>query len=387
MADRRVSRRAILAKGTVVSAVLAGCSSNSSSDETPTDTATATDSPTETASPTETPTATESPTPAPPTVEEFPYPDGASQSGIEAGTLYTTHRSAITDAGSVTVAVEQSRDSGDFSSSFTETNAFSSGELSRTTERSEVTESLWAPSGESAAYVQMDTGFEQRYRIDNSAPRPQELLRLQQAQFLLAGATWSEATEVVEVADDEFAVVYDATGVADEESLARGARTGGTVNEFTASITVTEAGYLHEFSYAITVEQDGRTVQQAATVTSGSLGATTVEEPSWSDTAREDGVRFSVGTADNNRLIEMELVNGTEVSAQTNAQVSAENAFASGSLGQLLSVGETLYLGISDGDLLVGVDEMPEAGTDLGRFAFLSLNVENFALFEADVQL
>lgn len=321
-------------------------------------------------------------------MENFSYPAGASRQGIEAGPLYDTHRSAITDAGSVTVDLEQTRESGDFSSSFTQTNSFSSDGLSRTTERDEVTESLWTPSGESVAYVQMDTGFEQRYRIDNSAPRPQRLIQLPLVEGLLAGATWTEATEVVEVGDDEFAVVYDATGVADEQALLRATRSGGTVSEFTASIAVTEAGYLHELSYSTTVERERGAVTREATVTIHSLGTTAVEEPSWSGTARENGVRFSVGTANDNRLIEMELVNGTDVPARTRANLSAERTFASGGLGQSLSVGDTLYLGTSGGgDLLVGVNEMPEGGTDLGRFAFLSLRSEQFTLFEQDIQL
>lgn len=389
MWGKKTSRRAVLAKGAAVSAILAGCSGNGGSDTptaTGTATDTATDSPTATPSPTESPTATESPTPEPPTVEDFPYPDGASQSGIAPGTLYTTHRSAITDAGSATVAVEQSRSSGEFSSSFTQTNAFSADGLSRTTERSEVTETLWTPSGESAAYVRMDTGFEQRYRIENSAPRPQELLRLQAVEFLLGGASWTAATEVVELGD-EFGVVYDAADVADEERLLRATRSGGTVTEFAASITVTEAGYVRELSYDITTERDGETTQQAATVTTGSLGATSVPEPSWAGTAREDGVRFEASTTDDNRLVALEMVNGVDVPAQTSANLSSENSFAFGSLGQSVSVGDTLYLGISGGgELLAGVNQRPDGGTDLGRFVFISLDFEAFTLFDGDIQ-
>lgn len=389
--EKTVSRRTVLAGGVAASALLAGCSEGGgepSETETATATSTSTDTPTST--PTETATAT--PTPEPTTVENFAYPDGTSRDGVEGETLYGSHRSSITDAGSATAELEQTRDSGSFSRSFVQTNAFSADGLSKVTERGELTESLWSPADADAAYVRMDTGFEQRYRIDNVAPQPQRLIQLPLAEAVLVGATWSEATEVVETSESDegdeetFAVVYEATGVADEQVLLRGTLFGDAVSEFSATIAVTETGHLHRLTYDISVERDGETVRQEATLSLDSLGTTTVTEPSWAGTAREDGVRFGIGTTDGNRLVEMEMQNGADLSGQVRADLSS-SSFASGELGQPVSVGDTLYLGLSgSGDLLVGVNEMPDGATELGDFVFASLRRQQFTLFEQDLQ-
>lgn len=393
-ADSLLSRRAVLAEGVAASVLLAGCSGGGggpTDTATATGTATATDSPTGT--PTGTPTETATPTPEPTTVENFEYPEGAGQAGIEGGTLYETHRSTIIDAGSVTVDLEQARSDGSFSSSFVQTNAFGSDGLSSVTERGDLTESLWSPGDEEVGYVRMDTGFDQRYRIDNTAPRPQRLIQLPLAESLLAGASWTEALEVEETGggegedDEAFAVVYEATGVADERTLMEGTLFGDAVSEFTATIAVTAAGYLHRLTYDITVERDGETIQREATAMLGALGTTTVSEPSWAGAARENGVRFSIGAANGGRLVELEMLNGADISGQARANLSASGV-ASGSLGQPVTVGDTLYLGLSGGgDLLVGVNEMPDGATDLGEFAFASLRRNQFTLFEQDFQL
>jgi len=387
------TRRVLLAKGAAVSALLAGCSGNeepgtetptATATETPTaePTATPTDTPTETPTETETETETETPTPEPVTVENFPYPEGASQSGLDGRTLYTTHRSVLVDAGSATVALDETRSYPDFSTSVVETNAFTTGGI--TSEREQdgnPVETLWSPSDEDLGYVQMSTGFEQRYRIDNTVPRPERVLRLRLVENILRGGSWSEAREVVEREDGEHAVVYEATGVASEQSLFS-VLFGERVTEFEATLTVAESGALPELSYTLTVDQGDRMAEETATLSLSALGETTVEEPSWAATAREDGVRFQSSVSDDRTVVELEMINGTDVSSEARVELGS-NRFASGSLGQTLSTGDALYCGFSDSDeLLVGVNEVPSGTTSLGDFVYARLSDGRFQLFQ-----
>lgn len=376
----KTTRRLVLGTVAGMGSLLAGCA-GTSSQPTETSTASPTSTPTETA--TETPTETASPTPEPTTVENFAYPAGASKTGIEPATLYSTHRSAIIDAESVTIDIEQSRDQGDYESSVVQTHAYSQAGIEKTTKESGLTETLWSPAGEEAGFVQLDTGFEQRYRIDNETPRPERYLRLQVAESLLAGGEWSEAKTVTEASDEEVAVVYEAVGIASEQDLSR--VVFGDVTEFDAAIAVTEAGYLDELSYDITVERRERTIQQQATLQLGAIGATTVSPPDWESTARDTGVRFSAGVTDDEKAVELELVNGTEIPSGSRIDFSSER-FGTTTLGQPVAVDDKIYLGFAeDGDVLLEINEMPDGATDLGRYAYVAIYDEQFPLFEQDI--
>jgi len=377
-------------QGMAASTLLAGCTgggdatrTNGGETDTVTDTETATE--TETATATETSTEPE-PTTERRTVENFAYPEGASREGVDAATLYRTHRSSIVDAGSVTVEVERSTDRGSRTSSITQTNKFGSAGVSRETARSSLTETLWSPSGDDQGYVRMSTGFEDRYRIDNAAPDPQTVIELRLFESLLAGATWSEAKTVVE-ANDGHAVVYESTGVANERRVMDGTVFGDAVSEFTAEIAVSESGLVARVEYDVTVERESRAVRQQASVANTSLGDTTVPEPSWSDTARADGVQFSVDLTDDSRLIAAEMTNGTSIDADASVNLSSRQ-FGTGSLGESLAEGQTLYVGLSDqGDLVTGVDERPTGTEPLNDFVFFSVRAKEFLLLEAEFRL
>lgn len=369
-----LTRRSLVAKSVAAgTALLAGCSGSSGSSAETTETTKAT-------STTETTTTAKAPT-----VENFSYPAGASQSGVSPQQLYNTHRSAVVDAGSATVSINQETDREEFSSSKVKTNSYSSEGLMRVTESSGMTSTLWSPSSEPLSFVQMDTGFNQRYRIENQAPSPERHLKLPLVEQLLDGAQWSEATKVVETESGEFGVTYEATGIASQQKLIRIVY-GQQITDFTASITVTESGYLSDISYAITASRESETTHQKASLTVGSLGETTVEEPSWADTARKKGVQFKSRITDDRKAVELELVNGT-VPSGTRVHLSGDQ-FASTQLEQKLTVGNRLYLGFSDsGNILVEVGEVPTGATKLPDNVFVALNDGRFELFNQNLHL
>jgi len=380
MDSDNLGRRALLAKGLVVSSALAGCSSSGSTETEASETA----SPTATETATEAATETATETPSKPTLEEFAYPDGATQEGITAGTLYSTHRSAMADGGSATVEVDQDTNRSSSTQSLEQTNVYTSSGVKSTYETGELSQTRWSPSDEESTYVRMDTGFEQRYRIENDAVDPQEVLKLSLFESITGGAEWSSANEIVEVGD-EYAATYESTGVANEQQLMN-VLFGDSLSEFTATIAVSAAGYIKRVRYEMTVERDDRTVERHSTITVDDVGETTVSEPSWLSTAREEGVQFEHSTTDDGQFVKLEMVNGTEIPAQTNANISAEG-YAFGEIGESVSEGDVLYLGISDsGDLLSGVNSRPDGGTALGEFVFVGLRAGQFTLFSAEVR-
>ncbi|NHN40425.1 hypothetical protein G9C85_02085 [Halorubellus sp. JP-L1] len=384
--ETKMTRRVLLGSTAAVATALAGCASGEGT-ATTIDTATDTETATETATATDTATATETETRTeePTTLENFAYPDGASRSGIVGTELFGTHRSSIVDAGSAALGEDRATDRDGRTSSAEFANAYSADGISRVKESGDLTETLWSAASEDAGYVQMDTGFEQAYRIDNETPDPQEVLRLSQFEGLLVGGEWGEATGLAESENGEHAVSYESTGVANEERLLS-VFFGEDVSEFEARVWVSEAGYVDEVTYDVTVERGDRTVQQKSTVTVSALGETTVEEPAWAGTARERGVRFSAESTDGGRLVALELTNG-DVSSGVAVNLSARR-FARGELAETLTEGDTLYIGLSEsGELLNGVNEQPSGSTNLGDFAFVALRDGDFRLFEQDVQL
>jgi hypothetical protein len=388
--ETKITRRLLLGSTVAAATVLAGCGSSGGEDtqsatdaatNTATDTATATATDTATDTATETETRTEEPT----TVENFTSPNGASRDGIAPSELYSTHRSSIIDGGSATVSTDRATDYGNSTESIQATNTYNSNGMLLAEDNGNLTETLWSPSSEDTGYVQMDTGFEQRYRIDNQAPRPERALKLRLVNHLLVGGQWSEAKEVTGNAAGEPVVIYESVGIASEQDLLR-VRPGDNVSEFEATISITESGLISEYSYDITVERDTQTRQQQETTTVSMVGETTVEEPSWAATAQENGVQFNVSATDDRKAVMLELVNGG-VPSDSRVQLSS-NRFGVADLGQSLSAGDTLYLSFSENsDLQLGFNETPSEATELSDFVFVAIQDGQFSLFEGDISL
>ena len=371
----------MLAAGAALSAALAGCSGSGDADGTTAESDDATET---TAEETET-TAQTTADPAP-TLGEFEYPAGASREGLDGTTLFRTHESTLTDAGSATLDTNVTREFGNYSETVTATNELGAGGVSRVTEGDDLTVSVWSPSSEPVGYVRMEAGFEQRYRIDNQAPSPNEMAEFRRFERLLAGAEWSEAKEVVEAGDD-YAAVYESTGVADEDSLLR-LVFGRSVSEFEATVAVTQSGYVRELTYDVTVERDGDDSRQDVSITVGDVGETTVEAPDWAETARERGVRFSMETTDDRRGIELEMVNGEDMPAGARLALSSGRQRGGAQLTADLTEGDRLYLALSEsGDLLIGGDGVPDGATQLDGFVRATVRFQQYLLFEEETRL
>lgn len=370
--DQRFTRRNVLATGAAATAALAGCTSGNEPDAD----AEGQDEP-------ESETATPTSTPAAPTLEEFQYPDGASQDGVDREALASTHRSAIIDAGSHTLEMDRTETFGGQSQSSEITKKWASAGVSVVTD-GQLTETLWSPSDERAGYVQMDTGFEQRYRIDNVAPTAEEVSDVSRFEQLVGGVVWSEATEVVEDAAGDYAVVYEAMGVGDEETLSR--LIYGEVTDLQATIAVSEAGHVSELSYDITVEQEHGSIGEKVDATVTAVGETELEEPSWLETAQNEGAQFEMRLTENDEVIELEMVNGTEIPSDAGVSASSGGKFGSTQVPEAISIGDRLNVAVvGDDELAVAVNESPSETAPLGGFVRATLRFDQYTLFEEEI--
>jgi hypothetical protein len=288
-----------------------------------------------------------------PTLDEFAYPNGADRDGVDGAALFSTHESTLVEAGSLTYEGDRTDVFNGDEFQQTQTNKFDANDISRELTEGEETEQHWSPAGEDVAYVRMESGFDQAYRVDNRAPPTGEVTGLGEFRQYLSEVEWGEATEVVETADG-FGVVYESIGYSDRLGF-------GEMEEFDAAVTVTESGYVSELEYAQTMNQGGDTVEFDVASAVTSVGETTVEEPDWADTAREDGVRFDVALTDDGTAFRLELTNGNEVSSDARVRLRDDGGSASSSLPRALSVGDVLFVGLSEtGDLLTDENGAPE---------------------------
>jgi len=385
--DGRVSRRALLGGYAGLIAVLAGCSGGGDGSPTPSDGPT-TPTGTDASTATDTPTETESPTPEGPTVESFDYPPGATREGIAAAQLFDTHRDRLTSAGSATATAEGNTDYGEFTEPISRAGAVGESAVSSTSEGEQVTIRTYSPDGERSALVELSTGFESRYRIDNEAPSPRRLLRFRTFENLLRGVSWGGASEVVERdgsgGERAYAVAYESTGVADEAALLR-VLFGESVQSVSARIEVASSGTVPHVEYDMTVRRERGEVRRTERIGTGAVGSTDVPTPPWASTARERGIRFKGELTDDNRLAALEMTNGGEVPSGTRASVSGRQ-FASGELSSAVTPGDVLYLGVTESEELVsGVNEQPSGATQFEGTPFVSLREGRFELFADSV--
>lgn len=323
-----------------------------------------------------TPESTEIPAPS---LGEFEYPEGASQDGISNAELYSAHESAVTGAGSLTLDREETNDFGNGESTRTEMNQFASGEIYQEINRGNRTESIWSPTDEDVSYVQLKSGFENTYRIDNQAPQTNRVTGLEGFRDIILGAEWGEAVEVVR-SDDGFAVVYDATGVANANEIVF----SGEIDAFEATIAITESGYVSQLDYDLTVTRDRGAVETSSEATVTAVGKTQIQEPEWSETAADEGIQFESQLTTDGTVVEMEMVNGTEVPSEAMLSLSDERGRGRTAIPSALSVGDQLYVGLSESnELLVSMEQAPAEARSLQSYAFVNLRT-NFELFKTE---
>lgn len=366
--EQAVTRRTVLGTGAAAAAALAGCTGEDTPDESSGGAATATGTPTATATPTG------------PTLESFEYPEGATRDGIDGETLAETHREAIIDAGSLTLEMEETREFDGHGETSEVTREWGDSGVIVTTD-GRLTETLYSPAGERAGYVEMDTGFEQRYRIDNRAPSAESVSQVTRFGHLVTGVAWSEATEVVEDAAGDHAVVYGSTGVADADALQRVVY--GEVTDLEASVTVSQAGHVSALSYDITVEQEHSTIREVVEATVTGVAETDVEEPDWMETAKETGTRFDMSLVEDGEVVELEMINGEEVPGDATLSASFGRQFDDAGLPGAVSVGDRVSAAFgSDGELRVRVNATPSETSPLGDYGRVALRFEEYTLFE-----
>lgn len=393
-----VSRRSLLATGVALSTTLAGCSSNEDSGSTTTPESTPEGTTTPESTPEDTPESTPEDTPEPtpeetttpeedptPSLSEFDYPNGASQDGLDGAGIYSTHESSLTGAGSLTLTTDRTLTSDSFEQSTTRVNQFDARNIHVEVQQSgdSPTEYRWSPSDTDLTYVQMESGFNTDYRIDNQAPKTNRVTGLDSFEQYLTATEWGEATEVVETADG-YGVTYSATGVSQPERI----DFGGEIDQYEASATVSESGYVAELTYDLTITfEDGRTRQEQVTASLSKVGGTTVEEPAWASTARKEGVQFNVSLTDSGTAYEVEMVNGDEVPESTRISLNSNQNRGSQRLSQALSVGDTLYVGLSNtGELLLDTEQVPDGVVELSGFTALRMR-SDFPLFVYEERL
>lgn len=364
-----VSRRSLLAAGVAASTAFAGCTGSEdpeSSDSPDSETDPSTEDSSETQKP---------------SLAEFSYPDGASQDGIDRDALYNAHESALTDAGSLTFSIERTSIHGEHEFSTVATNEYASGAISREVEDDGVTTSVWSPSTEEKAYVQLTSGFETAHRID-SAPDASEVTGLRRVESVLMRVDWGEAKEVVETADG-FGVTYEAVG-ANQDRLPDEVQ----IEDVSATVTVTEAGYVSELSNEYTEVLGSDKFREDITLSIEAVGDTTVEKPEWADTAMEEGIQFSVTPTDDNTAVAVEMVNGTEIPSEARVTLSSGQHRGTATLPSSLSTGDRLYLGLSDtGELLITEDSTPTNTVELDFFVRTTIRDSGFLLLEHEMQL
>lgn len=368
------SRRGLFVTGVALSAALAGCTDGNESERTDP----ATDSspePTETTvqttATTQEPTETAEPTDEPaPTLENFPYPDGSSRDGITGGLLSDTHRSTLRTVDSATLDARTESSNEDFDETVVDSNRVgSSGVLAEKAHMGNgYVQTTWSAADAQLAHVQHDSGRDERYRIDDDSPARGSVLRFSEFEAILRGTEWTEAVKVVETAAGEYGVVYESSGVADEAALLQIDR-GDEIKSHEATVTVSETGHVSGLQYDLSVAKPdayhGDSRRKTET-TVGSVDETTVQEPEWIGTSREEGVRFEVAVTDDKSALEVEMVNGADVPSDALVFLTDFEGAGQGELSNPLTVGDRIYLGLAEsGGLLIDTDGTPDDAREL----------------------
>ncbi|OYR74770.1 DUF7537 family lipoprotein [Halorubrum ezzemoulense] len=363
-----MNRRYVLTSAAAVSLPLAGCSGSTPDESAPpngSEEASDGDDGDDNGSENQ----TESTEDAAPTLDDFDYPDGARQDGVDGATLFGTHESTLVEAGSLTHEGERTDVFDDNEFSQTQTSKFDDNAVSREVTENGETERVWSPADEDVAYVRMESGFEQAYRVDERAPPTDEVTGLSEFRRYISEVEWGAATELVETAGG-LGVVYESVGYSERLSF-------GEMREFDASITVSDSGFVSQLEYDQTELQGGETIAFDVTAAITAVGDTSVDEPDWADAAREQGVRFDVAFTDDGTAFRVEMTGGDDVSRDARIRLRDERGSASSRLSEPLSVGDVLFVGLSEsGGLLIDESEAPAEARPLAGDLRLTVRTE-----------
>ena len=372
-------REWLTAMGTAVTAGIAGCTSSDDSEGTSSDDSEAAANGTEG---TENGTDDEQdPAETGPTLEDFEFPEYASRDGLEAGDFVSAHFDRVRDEGSVTV-VESATHEHPHGSNESETEARIGSEGILVTEG---TIDRWTEHESNRGFVRRDHGFQSAYQItDNAVSTPRALLERDATRFA-NGFAFGEATSVVEI-EGTVTARYDVTDVADSAVAAR-LTYADEITDATGSAFVTEDGLLKRFEYDIDYREEGNDERRTAEVTYGDVGATSVSEPEWVATAREDGRLLEPAVTDDGYL-ELTLANGEPIPEGASASISMERAYGRGPLPAEVAVGDRIVVAFTDHGVSIAVNEEPEPESAAsGNYGYVSIWSDRNTIYADDFTL
>ena len=376
-----MNRRTWLATvGTVGSIAISGCTGSDNTDETdnrddPDDSNNETDDEASTNDASE----TKSP------LESFAYPEYASQDGISAADLVSAHFESIRDEGSVTVStVDELTVDGHSSETTTEVKISGDGiRLSEDGNRRSIEQ--WTEHGTDRELLKRESGFQTVYQIANGRLNERRALSERTVSGLAEVASFGAATSVVEI-EGVSAARYDITEVSESGSTYGSRFTGDEVEDVTGSFFVTEEGIVKRVQYELTVMYDGREHVDTTELTYTDVGSTTVTEPDWTETARQEGREFDATVTDDG-YVAFELVNGNPISDGVTLSVHAAAGSGETTLPASIDVGDRLVVALSRDGLSAAVNEKPAANSNFdGNHLSLSLRTRQLVVYENDFE-
>lgn len=346
---RKTTRRWVLRTAAIAPSVgIAGCTGGNEPSTEPSPTSS---TPTPTA--TTTPTATSTP--------EFAFPSGATKEGFDAEQLVETHAEHILDAGSATISVDWDVTSeGETRTEIWHIELGDEGVI-KEVNRDQGVEDMWAPTGTEETYWRLGTESQPRYMINDEGISRSQMVKGHRDGLwaVLEAGVWSGA-EGPTMLDGTRVVEYTTSEVGSVEAGLYLVLGGDSVEEYSASVYVSERGLVPRYQYTITATDGGRTETHYLESEYSGVGSTSVSAPTWLSTAKAEGIQFEDGLSSDGRYVMMELVNGGPLGTDADVSLTTESSEGFDFLPAPVNVGDTIYLSFDEaGGFLIGVNEKP----------------------------
>lgn len=290
-----------------------------------------------------------------PTVSEFSYPEGASESGLKNGansgqrsnTLVSNHQAHLERRWkSATITHQQTRTVGNTEYTSETVAQFGEGNTHiREVNESGVVQDNW-PDGNGDTYVRAKKGDSVRYYL--STYNRGSGIAIGQARYdELIDAGEYEATDVVRV-DGAVVVKYTATTASNGQALTDLTGTRATPESFSAELYLQCNGVIRKGTYELSVMTQETQTTYTGESSVSKLGETTVSAPSWLSTAEEQAVELSLyEVADDNSYLALAVERGETIPEKTNVLLGTANW--EGQTKNPISAGDVIYLwGIDD---------------------------------------
>lgn len=313
-----------------------------------------------------------------PTLDDFEFPEHASREGLEAADFVAAHLDYVRDAGSVTVVESTTRED-QYGNDESETEARIGSDGILVTEEDGTTVDMWTEHESNRGFVRRDHGFQTAYQLTDEAVSVRTALLERDATNFADGFEFGEAAAAVEI-DGTVTARYDVTGVADSRMAARLVY-GQEITDATGSAFVTEDGLLKRFEYDLESRGDDTDQRQTAEVTYGDVGSTTVSEPEWVATAREDG-RLLEATVTDDGYLEFTLVNGKPLPEGTLFWADIQGMNSDEPLPDEVAVDDRIIVAANGNGASIAVNEKPASESNFSRdFVHVSFHSDGNTLY------